>query len=143
MSAFIVSDGTMDLVVSAAIKIAEDRGNGQFANILTRRSEAGDLIGAKLYALNHEAVAQRYDEGESSTPYRWQPAGYQNRVRWYKAIQCLRYQCAEGDAPETPLYAELTALERIVASYIIDELPAYKEAPWDADRRDPRHAAAR
>jgi len=104
---------------------------------------AGDLIGAKLYALNHEAVAQRYDEGESSTPYRWQPAGYQNRVRWYKAIQCLRYQCAEGDAPETPLYAELTALERIVASYIIDELPAYKEAPWDADRRDPRHAAAR
>ncbi len=137
MSAFIVSDGTMDLVVSAILKL------GAWEGILTASPTAGDEIGAKLYAMNHEAVRQRYGCPEPRPKYRWQPAGYHSPVRWYKAVQCLSYQCSEGNVPETPLYAELEQIEHELAGEIIRELPAYKAAPWDADRRDPRHAAAR
>src|SRR5258708_25803522 len=140
MSAFIVSDGTMDLVVSAILKVHE---RGAWEGILTASPTAGDEIGAKLYAMNHEAVRQRYDEREPFEPYSWQPAGYRQPVRWYKAIQCLRYQCSEGDVPETPLYAALTDLERHIAGNIVAQMPADEAAPWDCDRRDPRHTAAR
>jgi hypothetical protein len=132
----------MDLVVSAILKLRENLGRGTFADVVIAREDAGDAIGKKLYAMNHEALWQRYGTLENCPPYRWQPAGYKTPVRSYKAVQCLLYQCSEGDVPETPLYAELESIKNHLATRIIGELPAYNAVPWDVDRRDARFVAA-
>lgn len=150
MSAFLVSDGTMDRVVSAISKMrgrTSQAGAPVFAGVVLQGERAEDEIAQKLYSMNAQALSARYgdDEKELSLAffrsYRWQPRGYNKPVEWFKALQCLLYQCSEGDVPQSALFKELDRLCRELADEIISTLPAYRAAPWDADRHDPRHAA--
>jgi hypothetical protein len=48
-----------------------------------------------------------------------------------RAIACLRYQCAEGDVPETDLFKALTLIEQKLCVVIVGLLPEYERALWD------------
>ena len=89
-----------------------------------------DEIGQNLLDLNQKAFRARYPHiVEESLPYKFRtrpdtPPGI------YKAIECLLYQCSEGEAPKDPVYGLLEGAKEIVAAEIIHKLPAYDSAAW-------------
>jgi hypothetical protein len=125
MSAFIVDSTTMDKVVAAVLSRYEGR---TFAGVPVS-CETAEAIGQALFQLNFDAVNQRYGEQNQSPEYKWR-LSHATDIQQFKAVQCLSYQCAEGDVPERPLYRELEDLERLMAAEIIRHLPAYEHAPW-------------
>ena len=120
MSAFIVSESTMNKAVAGMVR------EGRFI-----ASEALDQLGRDLYAMNQKAVYYRYDETEDVPEFRYQLREY-NRGEMLKAMHGLRYQCSEGDVPETwPLYKQLTESIHALEHEIACEQPEYKAADWD------------
>ena len=51
-------------------------------------------------------------------------------IRIYKAMNCLSYQCSEGNVPESPLFKQLEAAIGAVACRVVDLLPEYEKAAW-------------
>jgi hypothetical protein len=113
---------------------------------VAQTQEGYTKLGRELYALNADAVAQRYEEPmdlELAQSYEfaknWSgpwlmvpgtpPAA--TDVEQYKALCCLIYQCSEGDVPETKLYKLLVKHRQDLAERIVHDLPAYDLAPWD------------
>lgn len=134
MSSFIVSKECMDRVVTV---ICRRNQYGQiirtFDGLDTAAANAATEIGRRLYSLNIEAVYQRYPDTQdnpdampgpirdgrsealrlrdtykapalSRSPF----CAPETMVAGVKAMQCLAYQCAEGDVPERPLFKEPT-----------------------------------
>lgn len=162
MSAFIVSSGTMDKCVALICRRTEygravptifgiRTGNG-FAD---SSSHDGCMteIGRRLYALNTEAVRQRYGDDLDELPgpvdsngrstARWLCSSYTGPafaysakekrgvlVAAYKAIECLIYQCSEGDVFESPDYKELCSARDRIAAELLRESADYEAAPW-------------
>lgn len=139
MSAFIVSDGTMDRVVAAVLMI---RRKGEFDG-LPAISENASEIGRRLYALNSEAVGQRYGETtENAEPhYVWEHIE-RSEPALYMSVRSLIYQCNEGDIPHRALFKELKMIADQLAERYITATKAYESAPWDVARADPRHLTA-
>lgn len=129
MSAFIVSDETMHRVVNVILS-----NTTSFGNIWTEDKDAGTRIGQLLFKLNALAVNDRYNEAEKAPDYHFRE-GYLliqcDLVSAYKSLQCLLYQCAEGDIPEMKLFKELENLSHRLAHKIVSDLPAYSAADWD------------
>lgn len=155
MSAFVVGEDTMLRVVRG---ICAQSKYGpivrQFAGFDTQTADAPTKIGRKLFAMNIEAVKQRYPDCRAKPADMPGPIGDDDKslapklarcfkascvpnkpdraemVAVYKAMSCLEYQCSEGNIPETPLFAELTKATAAVAESIVRELPEYGAAPW-------------
>jgi hypothetical protein len=88
----------------------------------------------RLYAANIEAVNQRYSEGSEVPTLSFTPAS--GLPKWsdeqlFKHLECLSYQCAEGDVPETEIYAQLEALIGAIARSIVGSSEKYKASKWD------------
>ena len=133
MSAFIVSTETMQRVIAAIT----DNGriyDGMFAGeYLFRNSSDLDKLGNGLFAMNADAVNQRYS-GENDIPpsFSYRPLGdgvsLEDR---YQAVSCLIYQCSEGDVPERQIYRELCDVKKRLA-YALAALAVGKaKSPWD------------
>lgn len=137
MSAFIVSEDCMTRCVLALA--------GRMPGLASTQEEYTKL-GRTLYALNADAVAQRYQEPPDlklAQSYEfgktWQgprcvgpgmhPAC--TPIEQYKALSCLIYQCSEGDVPEQSLYKSLVQHRQDLAERIVHDLPAWDQAPWD------------
>ena len=134
MSAFIVSDACMQKCVTAML------GPGDSC-------EYADELGDRLYAMNLEAVRVRYDDRSpdalpgSGIPeaFKWRvkPANFydpRERKDWccyVKALQCLLYQCTEGNVPEYDLYRRIERRINEIDRTIVSGLSEYQEAPWD------------
>ncbi len=140
MSAFIVSRRTMDYVVDAIDQNRDRNIEGDsWGGFPIRGCRDLDKIGTALFALNVDAVNQRYDaEGEpivySANPPRSKPLYH------YRALACLIYQCCEGDVPARPLYQALVKLRNAIACNIADRAADECKIPWDFPD-DPRHFA--
>lgn len=136
MSAFIVSTQTMNSVVDALRDLYFDRmrcgSTIDFGGLRLAQYDDFDKAGAALFALNVEAVRQRYGQRDPQPLFRWHPGKPKgNRAQRLKSMRCLRYQCSEGSVPKAPLYK---ALEEAIANYaaaIIDGLEDYKAAQWN------------
>lgn len=133
MSAFVVSPQTMHNVVA------------------TMRNDVADLdtlnqLGRDLFAMNIEAVCQRYpdcrdnpenmpgpiDQQGVGEGYCFNPAAASPcAIARYKAARCLRYQCNEGDVPESEQYAKLNDAINEMANAIVSTLPEFEHAGWD------------
>lgn len=89
----------------------------------------GSIIGQRLLAMNVAAVNARYDEHEGPDPYdsRMRPA---TKVQVLKSLQCLHYQCSEGDVPTWPLYKLLDETISYLAQAIVSGMPEYEKAAW-------------
>lgn len=158
MSAFVVGTETMDRVV--AVICGQSRWGyviDKFAGIrIPENPEAMTEIGRRLYAMNVEAVMQRYPDcrdspGDLPGPAnaRHLPMRYKFRgkrltascggptvggldwISHYKAMTCLSYQCSEGNVDESELYAELERAKGRIADHILSRTPEYDAAPWD------------
>jgi hypothetical protein len=129
MSAFIVEDATISKIVTFINGWCDAdwyRSSFEKAGVDHHDPEA---FGTALAQMNQDAVCQRYQDEPAELTYRYQPV-LASKVAVYKAIQCLSYQCAEGNVPERPLYQLLEKLEACLAGDIIRELPEYDKAVW-------------
>jgi hypothetical protein len=149
MSAFVVDTGTMNRCVrTLCAKGRYGQVIRNFAGIATDAPNAATEIGRRLFTLNIEAVTQRYPDCEdkpedlpgtdgcASYPatYRYRgsriPPTSREMVAGIKALQCLRYQCSEGNVPETPLYREMVTTIGELCENIVETMPEYEAAPW-------------
>jgi hypothetical protein len=135
MSAFIVGTGTMNRVVQAIVHVCPDFDGEPTRPPAVRLQDVGTRLGIKLYRLNAEAVRQRYDQSDPVPLFRSTqveaPRTRKERIACFKALQCLIYQCSEGDVPDTPLYRQLETVRYVLAARIIADLPEYQAAGWD------------
>ncbi len=152
MSAFIVSTATMQAVCYAAACAAQSGAiypatlEGKTKHDLTcmgnmlPRDAALTSLGTELFALNHWAVGERYEDragsfgGVPDFMFRLQsnlinlpPAALA------KQVHCLRYQCSEGDCDNNPSYKMLQRLERAVDAWAVKASPHYDAAPWGVE----------
>lgn len=118
MSAFIVSQETMRRAVTAM----DDHNSS---------CEALDVLGAQLYALNARAVSQRYGRPEEAPAYEHRPLFSASRHQLFKSLNCLIYQCSEGDVPKHLLYEAMQKRATQLAFDIATGLPEYDKAVWD------------
>ena len=131
MSAYIVDELTMNRVTSAlAFREHTPSGNAD-----------AQAIGEELYAMNVCAVKARYpDDADDELPGpvgfvlgQWQ---YEDTLRnprdvqALKSMHCLRYQCNEGDVPDSALYKWLTRQIGELADDLIMATPEYNAAEW-------------
>jgi len=136
MSAFVVEDKTINTVVSY---LAEDQSFRQWLqywyDINLNDETEREKMGKKLFAMNCEAINQRYGpnqaQGFRTLDYKWRYELPPPAIHTVKNLQCLLYQCNEGDVPETwPVYKMMKEIEHGLLSNIVCHLPAYEKARW-------------
>lgn len=91
-----------------------------------------DLIFEKLYTMNADAVAQRYKEDPEPMPGKI-PDGKKlqgNPYTLVKALDCLLYQCSEGNVPDTAVFKAIEGYNRRIYKYIVRTSKEYEAAPW-------------
>ncbi len=154
MSSYVVHPKVINQIVTY-LDVQTNRGNYRYLlshyNIVPNMKEAlGDkeerlqATADSLWSLNIEAVQQRYpndtvntmpgsyQEGKliHHTVYKYEEA---NTLQVYKSLQCLIYQCSEGNVPDTIEYKFLVDLKHAIAEDIIESLPDYDKAHWDIE----------
>ena len=136
MSAFIVNTNVMAKVVTAVLLNFDrfDRESTCRTALLVApteaQKEAGTKIGQMLFRLNERALQARYGCGDHlRVPEfifeKWADA---TPVEQFKAMQCLLYQCCEGDVTGSRLYDELNRAAGELAQLIVQDLPEYEKA---------------
>lgn len=131
MSAFFVSRQTIHDTVAAWC----------ICHPMPRSTATLDSIGRQLWALNAEALRQRYrldttgpenaaelaEYLRDAAAYAYHPPCNASPAQLAKSANCLSYQCCEGDLPETSeLYRALDLLCKAMGK------PAgYDAAQWD------------
>jgi len=87
----------------------------------------------KLYRANVSAIRQRYNDTERYHAPVFEREGYVTQwttVQLIKALQCLQYQCSEGNVPRTRTYKRLTALIAALCESVVTHTAEYDAAPW-------------
>ena len=127
MSAFLVAKETIHKAVFAMCRVPHGHGWKPAA-------EDMDKVGRELWRLNAQAVSARYSE----PPEEIADEEYDYPLRVYplpvalKALQCLIYQCSEGDIPKTSgLYQQMRDAELRLACEIVQAMPEYENAAWE------------
>lgn len=137
MSAYIVDDATIHKVLTHLNSTRESWERQPFEQLGYNPASDDDMdrLAADLHILNCDAIDNRYSKGTAASDtagktlpcWKHVPA---KRIAVYKAAQCLRYQCAEGDNTERPLFIALDEFIDRLASSIINHMPEYQEAKW-------------
>ena len=126
MSAFLVSDNTMNNVVNYI-----SRHSDYFAGFRTCDCDGLDKLGTALFAMNQRALKARYNDDAYPPVFKYRPVTPIPNVQAFKSIQCLLYQCSEGNIPDEPLYKAVEELKHELAIGLICETQAYNTATWD------------
>lgn len=149
MSAFVVTDKTINQVVSY---LCDDRAAKwwfwpRVAEVLeiapqhlTAEWMATDdglsYLGAEMRLLNVDSVRQRYSAAERKGMIPARPYCYQyelcDRFQALKSLACWLYQSCEGTCHTEPLYELMEELKYEWAMAIVNDLPEYERAEWDA-----------
>ena len=153
MSSFIVSSKTINQIVSFLDNMGHSPETWAYSlrDLMTKyklayyEEDFCAKMASELLKLNETAVYERYGDasvltmpGEcfetlelrtSAYEYRREEASY---VQVYKDIQCLHYQCCEGNVPKNPLYKFLGELGSALSEAIVSHSSEYENATWDA-----------
>ena len=105
------------------------------ASLSTDTCKAETLLGKRLMQLNRQAMDERYPDRHASSKstaaeveeYRHTPQA-PNPYLFLVALECLRYQCSEGDVPQTPLYGEIERAVNHWRGVILSAIAGYKAA---------------
>ena len=137
MSAFIVSEKCISVIIYNLFWNHDfKRYHHIFEDYGYITAEDFDRLAMELFRMNREAVKQRYEEPDDSDYIKipksvnWDE-GKLDQYQTLKSMHCLRYQCTEGDVPETKLYKFLDEIIDQWADFIIEQIPEYQEARWD------------
>ena len=139
MSAFYCNNSVIAKCVTAIMSYA-----GTFGDFYMneRRETLGQKIGKALREMNVEALKQRYpgrlSEDELNTSFEFSDEEYlrlrdEHPAVLMKAIDCLGYQCAEGNVPDTnPLFRQLEEVGLLIENRKgpLRGTPEYGRAPW-------------
>lgn len=141
MSSFVVEDAVINSVVNF-LATARKYGAFEYHDVLAREFMVDmanpaevESLGVAMFALNCNAVEQRYGEGEAKEfrdlNYRFARMMPPTPIQAYKSLGCWLYQCSEGDVPKTSLlYAAMERVHAAMAHNIVQETPAYDAAAW-------------
>ena len=132
MSAFVVSKACLNKAVT--LMAEDDRG--------AHGCDYWDDYGRQLWDMNCAAVDARYPSHDKAAheAFSWRctfpksgnaPDIRAWRIEHVKSLQCLIYQCSEGDIDQQPLYKALRKKERETLGEIVLSLPEYEAAAWD------------
>jgi hypothetical protein len=125
MSAFIVEKEIIDSIVTYVFGMNMDT---DFFKRNTDTQNENEL-GQFLWDVNYKAVNQRYNEDDSPEKYTFQ-LNPKNPCQVYKFLECLLYQCSEGDVYESKEFRLIEQIQHSVAKRIIELTPQYKNAEW-------------
>ena len=151
MSAYVVDPKVINTIVSALENAIAQEGKypSRFPDLrymkftLIRDAVTSDPadFGKTLYAMNINAVEQRYPDGDLPGTYddNDQLATYQyKRISWdminkyqvMKNISCYLYQCSEGDVDQLPLFQAMSELKAAMAIHFVESSAEYEKATW-------------
>lgn len=132
MSAFVVSEAVIDDVVCLLMPSAMDG------------DEIATLMGSELWAMNIDAVEQRY--GDEMTlcrnllpTYRYVKPKAVLKIQRYNSLRCFTYQCSEGNVPERDLFKRCERLEVELDDIFLDKIDN-ANVQWNRER-DPADEA--
>ena len=133
MSAFIVEKSCVDRAIS--LWMADHQGGavgwgGGYS------CDQADKLGQDVMRLNVQAVDVRYGTGDVAAwetfiaAYRY-PLKHVARIDALKALQCIIYQCSEGDKLESSnTYKAMKTMEVDALRHVVNGLPEYEAAQW-------------
>jgi hypothetical protein len=128
MSAWLVGKETLASIASGLCNLNH---YNQFAKALPE-DEVRKLV-LSWNAANIEALKQRYgDENKPVKLPKTLPAA-PSAVQLVKSLQCLSYQCSEGNVGEGCFVEEIKALRGTImelCEMIVQNLPEYNTAVW-------------
>jgi hypothetical protein len=139
MSAFMVADETINRVVTWLKREVQ---TSRFTLDWLAREYGVDLeragwdekLAQAMFQLNCDGVTERYGKGEAEKfrplNFTYKPEIQYSLVQVLKSLQCWKYQCSEGDVPETKLYQFFEEVEHHLALKIVMKLPEYDRATW-------------
>jgi hypothetical protein len=138
MSAFLVSMRTINQIVATLSSLLRSHEYTHAATMFaasgidTTQAHWEEALANAMFALNQEALYQRYgDPAEEQFVYKRVPA-LPNLYQVLKSINCWLYQCTEGNVPESKLYQFFKTFVRVwLMEIIIHQSSAYDEAQWD------------
>jgi len=140
MSAFIVSDQTINRIVSfidnpnsknTYIKDEVENLLKKFNMDLNENTEKKlNYLANCLLWLNKKAVDYRYSETNVINLIKYSYTST-SEIQVLKSIHCFLYQCSEGDYPEHRIFKFVEELRDLIESDIIHSLPEYEKAEWD------------
>lgn len=144
MSAFICENTTLDRIISALQFRRNEYARRPIEALgfdVMNGREGKQALGEALRALNVLALKQRYpDDTDDSRPgktgeltvqsYEYKSEHHISDVQGYKSLECLLYQCSEGNAPNMPLFKALVQVGDQMAAGIVSRLDAYETANW-------------
>lgn len=141
MSAYIVDDETINKVVSYFYAKA----NGADSSIrweATKLFKMGyDLtsgpscpeLAHKMFDMNVAAVKARYGEAEGEG-FPLPPFEYlftlATQIEVIKAIKAWKYQCTEGQVPDSALYKAMVEVHSLLCIDFAEQTQEYEAAPW-------------
>ncbi len=139
MSAFMVEDTTINRVVTwlkrevTTSRFTLDRLAREYdVNLTSDRWD--ETLAQAMFQLNCDGVNARYGNGEAEKfrplNFTYKPEIYHSLVQVLKSLQCWKYQCNEGDVPETNLYQFFEEVEHHLALKIVTNLAEYDKATW-------------
>lgn len=135
MSAYVVQDEVINRVVSYLShahsldwirrEISEKLG----VDITTHAGQ--EELARAMFALNCNAVEQRYGDGEASSfralDFQYKRDLHANNMQAYKSLGTWRYQCGEGDVPDTSvLFQVMTEVYADLAHMIVRGMKEYE-----------------
>ncbi len=137
MSAFIVEDYVINTIVTFIHNHNRGRDKDYYYILNPLRSKGflahtPAVLGKMLFDLNCKAVDARYGAGDNAgETYTYKPMPHNNIYQVLKYIDCLIYQCSEGDIPETSdLYDAINQLSGEIAHKLVEAMPQYQQADW-------------
>lgn len=142
MSAYILGDDTIDLLVTAGLMGGHDDRLGIFQDgdwhYFTKHEDA-DRLGSILKTANYDSVNYRYQEATQCEAYRYNGNGIvpylgSPVISWGQvlhSVRCFEYQSCEAPTWETSLAKAIcSAITRKVCARIADEA----DAEWEWTR---------
>ena len=83
-----------------------------------------------LYALNVDAVNQRYNDNESIMYDGFRSTPPLKPIEFLKKLHCWQYQCSEGNVPDRKFFKAIEKLSAAASHDIVVNSKEYEAASW-------------
>ena len=144
MSAFIVEDKTINEIIAFLHLNQQRMGYAGIARLIQKagydieqNEEEWKHLADDMFWTNCVAVDERYGVGEAQTfrelnfKYLFSPKKGTNAIQAFASLRCWRYQCSEGDVPETSdVFKLMDKVCDVMAHAIVSDMPEYKATRW-------------
>jgi hypothetical protein len=133
MSSFIISMETMNNIINGIFWDSEFK---NYFNYFLERNNLKNVndfqeLGNRFFILNTKATNYRYDEKDTPINFIWKENPSINKFQVLKSMNCLKYQCSEGEIDKEADYILLGELIKLWNSYVLETNTEYIKAKWD------------